>query len=379
VRSATVRAMSPPRTIRVRTQGRACAIHIETDALTRTGRLARGAGLASGPCAVVSDTRVARLYAKTLTRSLARAGFTPLTLLTVPPGERSKSLSHAERLYHAFARAGLERGRPVFALGGGVVGDLAGFAAATWLRGVPLVMVPTSLLAQVDSSVGGKVGVDLAEGKNLVGAFHQPHLVVIDPTVLETLPVRHVRAGLAEAAKVAWTLDRALLKALEQNAAVLRKGGRSVLARVVERCVRAKARIVSEDERDGGRRQILNYGHTAGHALEAVGGYRRWIHGEAVALGMAIAARISVRRGLIAEAVAQRQERLLAALGLPAAGRALAGVSARNVFDAMQLDKKRDAGKLRFVLTHGVGVVSFGHLVKRAEVLAALQDAGCDP
>jgi hypothetical protein len=210
-------------------------------------------------------------------------------------------------------------------------------------------MVPTSLLAQVDSSVGGKVGVDLPEGKNLVGAFHQPHLVVIDPTVLETLPVRHVRAGLAEAAKVAWTLDRALLKALEQNAGVLRKGGlsaRAVLARVVERCVRAKARIVAEDERDGGRRQILNYGHTAGHALEAVGGYRRWIHGEAVALGMAIAARISVRRGLLTEAAAQRQERLLAALGLRRRPRCHGRV-ASNVFDAMQLDKKRTGGETR--------------------------------
>ena len=172
-------------TLRVRASGSTSIIHIARGTLARTGRLALAAGLLPGPCAVVTDTRVARLYGAALERSLRAAGFSPITRVVVPPGERSKSLARVAALYEAFARAGLERGRPVFALGGGVVGDLAGFAAATWLRGVPLVMVPTSLLAQVDSSVGGKVGVDLAAGKNLVGAFHQPRLVVIDPDVLD--------------------------------------------------------------------------------------------------------------------------------------------------------------------------------------------------
>jgi 3-dehydroquinate synthase len=275
-------------------------------------------------------------------------------------------------LYEAFARAGLERGRPVFALGGGVVGDLAGFAAATWLRGVPLVMVPTSLLAQVDSSVGGKVGVDLPRGKNLVGAFHQPRLVVIDPDVLQTLPARHVRAGLAEAAKVGWALDRKLALLLERS-------GLERLEDVIVRAVRAKARVVAADERDQGARQLLNYGHTAGHALEAIGGYRRWIHGEAVALGMAIAARLAVRRRLLSADDEARQLALLARLGFPPAARALRGVSARKLFQAMQLDKKRSGGSLRFVLTERMGVASFGHRVGRAEVIAALQDAGCAP
>src|SRR5262249_4502228 len=160
----------------------------------------------------------------------------------------------------------------------------------TWLRGVPLVMVPTSLLAQVDSSVGGKVGVDLPEGKNLVGAFHQPRVVVIDPTVLKTLPARHVRAGLAEAAKVGWALGAPLVRLMERQAQAVTHGDVRALEAVIVRAVRAKANVVGEDERDVGQRQLLNYGHTAGHALEALGGYRRWIHGEAVALGMAIAA-----------------------------------------------------------------------------------------
>jgi 3-dehydroquinate synthase len=366
-------------TLRVEASGKTSIIHIARGALARTGALARAAGLEPGPCAIVTDTRVRKLYGAALARSLRKAGFEPRAVIAVPPGETSKSLARAASRYRAFAAAGLERGRPVFALGGGVVGDLAGFAAATWLRGVPLVMVPTSLLAQVDSSVGGKVGVDLAEGKNLVGAFHQPRVVVIDPDVLATLPPRHVRAGLAEAAKVGWTLDASLARLMERRADALKRGEVAALAPVILRAVRAKANVVSRDERDEGARQILNYGHTAGHALEALGGYRRWIHGEAVALGMAIACALAVRRGVLSAREASRQLGLLTALGFPAPERALAGVSARKVFQAMQLDKKRSGGNLRFVLTAGMGVASFGTLIGRAEVIAALQDAGCRP
>jgi 3-dehydroquinate synthase len=368
--------------LRLQISGAHTSILIADGALVRAGRLSAACGLAPGPCAIVTDTRVGRLYGAALKRSLASAGFPAKTLISVPPGERSKSLTRVARLYDAFARAGLERGRPVFALGGGVVGDLAGFAAATWLRGVPWVGVPTSLLAQLDSSIGGKVGVDLPAGKNLVGAFHQPRVVVIDPTVLASLPRRHLRAGLAEAVKVGFALDARLVAVLERSAARLRAGGagaRRTLTEVVTRAVAAKARVVQTDERDAGRRQLLNYGHTVGHALELLGGYRRWVHGEAVALGMAVEARIAVRRGLLAPATADRQARLLAALGLPEPKRSLAGISARKAFAAMQLDKKKSAGELRFVLTQGVGVASFGHHVKRAEVIAALQDAGCKP
>ena len=379
VLSATVRRMT---SVRVSAGGARYPIHIAEGALARAGRLARAAGIAPGPCAIVTDARVARLYGRKLRRALASAGFRVAVFVAVPPGERSKTVARTEALYAAFARAGLERGRPVFALGGGVVGDLAGFAAATWLRGVPLVMVPTSLLAQVDSSVGGKVGVDLPAGKNLVGAFHQPRVVVIDPAVLDTLPARHVRAGLAEAAKVGFALDRPLVALLERHAATLRAGGpraRRALSQVIARAVKAKARVVSSDERDQGRRQLLNYGHTVAHALESLGGYRTWIHGEAVALGMAVAARIAVRQELLSLRVADRQARLLRALGLPRPERALAGVSARKLLRAMRLDKKRISGEQRFVLTEGVGIASFGHRVSRAEVIAALQDAGCAP
>ena len=368
--------------LRLDVSGARSTITIADGGLARAGRLARASGLAPGPCAVVTDRRVGRLYGAALKRGLAAAGFPVKTFVAVPPGERSKSLARVAGLYDAFARAGLERGRPVFALGGGVVGDLAGFAAATWLRGVPWVGVPTSLLAQLDSSIGGKVGVDLEAGKNLVGAFHQPRVVVIDPTALASLSRRHLRAGLAEAAKVGFALDARLVALLERDAGRLSQGGpgaRRALHDVVVRAVAAKARLVQADERDAGRRQLLNYGHTVGHALELLGGYRRWVHGEAVALGMVVEARIAVRLGLLAAGTADRQSRLLAALGLPNPGRSLARVSARNAFNAMQLDKKKSAGELRFVLTEGVGVASFGHHVKRAEVIAALQDAGCEP
>ncbi|MGH7725251.1 MAG: 3-dehydroquinate synthase [Candidatus Eiseniibacteriota bacterium] len=348
-------------------------------ALSRLGVLMRRAGIAPGACAIVSDTKVARLYGAKARTTLARAGYRPVALLTVPSGERSKSLARAASLYRAFAKLGLERGRPVVALGGGVVGDLAGFVASTWLRGVPLVMVPTTVLAQVDSSVGGKTGVNLPEGKNLVGTFHQPRLVVIDPNVLATLPVRHVRAGLAEAAKMGFAVDRGLVPLLERDASALRKGGRDAvpaLARAIARAVRAKAKIVTQDEREDGLRQLLNYGHTAGHALETLGDYRRWLHGEAVAIGMTVAAGAAVRRGILSKAVAARQVALLEALGLPS--RLPAGVSARKLFDIMKLDKKSRAGSPRFVLTRGVGVASFGQPLNRSEVLVALQDAGAE-
>ncbi len=364
-------------TLRLSLRDGVSRVHLAPGALSRLGPLMRRAGLAPCPCIIVSDTRVARLYGSGTRRALSRAGFRPAHLITLPAGERTKSLARAARLYRAFAERGLERGQPVIALGGGVVGDLAGFAASTWLRGVPLVMVPTTVLAQVDSSIGGKTGVDLPEGKNLVGTFHQPRLVVIDPNVLATLPVRHVRAGLAEAAKIGFVTDRALVRLLERDAGVLRAGGPRALpalARVIARAVRAKARVVTADERESGVRQLLNYGHTTGHALETLGEYRRWLHGEAVALGMAVAARLAVRRRLLAPAVAERQARLLAALGLPA--RLPAGVSARKIFNTMRLDKKSRAGSPRFVLTRGVGVASFGQPLDRSEVLAALQDAG---
>ncbi len=370
--------MPRPTVLRARLDGASTTLHIEDGSLDRIGALVRRAGFDTGRVALVSDARVHRLYGARVRRSLARAGLVAEGSLVVPAGERSKSLAAAARLYEGFAQRGLERGRPVIALGGGVVGDLAGFAAATWLRGVPLVLVPTSLLAQVDASIGGKTAVDLPTGKNLVGAFHQPRLVVIDPRVLRTLPRRHLRSGLAEVAKVGFALDAPLVRLLERNAPLWRAGiaspaAATALRQVLERAVRAKLRIVTKDPREGGARALLNYGHTTGHALELLGEYRRWLHGEAVALGMLVAARLAVRRGILAAAVEARQAHLLRALGLP---RALPPISARKIWSAMRLDKKRAAGSQRFVLTQGVGVASFGERLKRSEVLAALQDAG---
>jgi 3-dehydroquinate synthase len=368
--------MPPTRSTVARVGGARVPVVLAPGGLATLGARMKKAGLAPGPCTLISDRTVERLYGAPTRRALRRSGFTPVATLVVPPGERSKSLAAAAVLFDRLAAAGHERGRPIVALGGGVVGDLAGFVAATWLRGVPLVHVPTTVLAQLDSSLGGKVGVDLESGKNLVGAFHQPHLVLADPRLLETLPPRHVRAGLAEAVKVGFALDRGLVALLERNAAGLAAGGRAArapLARVIARAARAKLEVVAADERDHGARQLLNYGHTVGHALEALGGYRRWLHGEAVALGMVVAATLAVRRGMLPPAVAERQRTLLAALGLAVR---LRRVSARNVLSAMRLDKKNVAGMPRFVLTTGVGIASFGQPVKRSEVIAALQDAG---
>ena len=368
------------RTWKARFGGTVVPLVFEPGGLAHLGRRMREAGLAPGTCALVTDRTVDRLYGARAITALRRGGFTKVARITVPPGEPTKTLAAAAALYERLAAAGLERGRPIVALGGGVVGDLAGFVAATWLRGVPLVHVPTTVLAQLDSSLGGKVGVDLDAGKNLVGAYHQPRLVLVDASLLDTLPARQVRAGLAEAAKVGFTLDRTLVTWLEADAVHLRAAGapaRAKLARVIERAARAKARVVSRDERDDGVRQVLNYGHTVGHALEAMGGYRRWLHGEAVALGMVVAAAAAVRGGWLPAAVAARQSALLHALGLPT--RLPRGVRARKVLDAMRLDKKSVAGTPRFVLTTGMGVARFGQPLKRSEVLAALRDAGAEP
>ncbi len=356
------------------------ALVVDPGGLCRLGRsMLDRSGLKAGPVSLITDRTVDRLYGATVRRSLIAAGFKPGRSIVLPPGERTKTLASAQVLYARLAESGHGRGRPIVALGGGVIGDLAGHVAATWLRGVPLVHVPTTVLAQLDSSIGGKVGVDLPEGKNLVGAFHQPRLVFADPRTLETLPMRHVRAGLAEAVKVGFALDRTLVAHLERNAEVLRAGGppaRAALALVIERSVRAKARVAAADERDTGVRQLLNYGHTFGHALEVVGGYKRWLHGEAVAIGIMAAAHAAVRAGVLSPVVRDRQEALLRSLGLAVRLRA---VSARNVFTAMRLDKKGTGSIPRFVLTTGLGVARFGQPLTRAQVLAALQDTGADP
>jgi 3-dehydroquinate synthase len=276
---------------------------------------------------------------------------------TVPAGEASKSLALAAELYGRLAAVAADRKTAVLAVGGGVVGDLAGFVAATYNRGLPLVMVPTTLLAMVDSSVGGKVGINLPEGKNLVGAFHQPGGVWIDTTFLDTLPDREYRSGLAEVVKYGMILDAELFAWLEQNAEAILRRDAAAVAHVVARSCRLKADVVEQDEREeSGQRMILNYGHTFAHAFESVGGYGTWLHGEAVAAGMVCASRVAERRGLVRPEVTARQVDLLRRFGLPIEPRS--DWPTDDLLAVMRRDKKNVAGRLRFILPTRLGQVA---------------------
>jgi 3-dehydroquinate synthase len=258
------------------------------------------------------------------------------------------------------------------AVGGGVVGDLAGFAGSAFMRGLPVIQVPTTLLAQVDASVGGKVAVNHPRGKNLIGAFHQPRLVLIDPETLRTLPEREYRSGLAEIVKTGAALDAELFRALEAGVDALRRRDASLLESVVATCCAAKARIVERDEREEtGLRMVLNYGHTVGHALEALSGYRRWTHGEAVAIGMAAAGRLAVRMGWVGGDVAARQDALLQAVGLPTR---FSGIDPREIVDALRHDKKARDGRVPFILMRGMGRAEACNEVPMDTVLEVLRE-----
>jgi 3-dehydroquinate synthase len=302
--------------------------------------------------ALVSDGNVAELFGARVGASLVTAGFDVFPL-SVAPGEASKSWQVAGELLQAFAHVGLGRRDLVVALGGGVVGDLAGFAAATYLRGVDFVQLPTSLLAQVDSSVGGKTGVDLPEGKNLVGAFKQPRLVVADTEILRSLPDVEWASGLAEVAKSAVIAGEGFLGWLEANAAGLRVRENHVTTDAVVRCVRFKAGVVSSDEREEGARECLNYGHTLGHAIEKVAGYGVLPHGLAVAEGMRFAARLSVEAAHGGLDFVQRQDRLLDGMLLPPMRESF---DPSELLEAMHSDKKARNGRVRFVLADGPGL-----------------------
>jgi 3-dehydroquinate synthase len=328
---------------------------IRRGSLDALGALARDTTRAER-AAVVTDPRVGRLYGARALASLRRAGLRA-EIVVVPRGERAKSTGVLAGLWDAFARLGLGRRDAVVALGGGVALDLAGFAAATWLRGVPWVGVPSSLLAQVDASVGGKTAIDLSQGKNLAGAFHHPALVVIDPDLLITLPFRHVRAGLAEIVKMGMAVDADLFRWLERHADALAAADPAQLERAVARAVAAKLAIVRRDprEREGGVRTSLNYGHTLGHAIEAASAFRGLLHGEAVAVGMRAAAEISVRVAGLDPRARARQDALLDRLGLP---RRMPPTPIARVLRAMASDKKGRGYRPRWVLTPQMGRAS---------------------
>jgi 3-dehydroquinate synthase len=317
---------------------------------------------------VISDSNVAPVHGQKCVDALA-AGGAKTDLLCVPAGESSKCAGEADRLWNEMARLGADRKTVVIAVGGGVVGDLAGFIAATYARGLQFVQIPTTLLAQVDSSVGGKVGINLPTAKNMVGAFWQPAGVLIDLDALQTLPEREFRSGLAEVVKYGVILDVAFFEYLEQNADAILRRDASALEHIVARSCQLKADVVEKDEHEEtGLRAVLNYGHTFCHAIEAVAGYGSYLHGEAVSIGMLAASRLAESLGRISPDITRRQLSLLKAFGLPTNAPEL---DQDQLLAAMQHDKKAESGRLRFVLPTRLGQVEIvsdvdAHLVRRA-------------
>ncbi|HOX58559.1 MAG TPA: 3-dehydroquinate synthase [Candidatus Paceibacterota bacterium] len=357
------------RIVRVPLGNRSYDIQIGTGLLARLGRECARLGL-NRYCAIISDQNVAPRFGQTARRGLARAGFVA-EVITVPAGETAKSLRTVEICYHQLAARRLERKSFIVALGGGVVGDLAGFVAATYLRGLPFIQVPTTLLAQVDSSVGGKVGVNLKSGKNLVGAFHQPRLVMCDLRTLASLPLREYRAGLSEVIKYGIIYDSALFEFLERDLPrLLRRDLRSLAAVVAWSC-EIKAEVVRQDETESGLRAILNFGHTIGHALEATSHYGKYLHGEAIAIGQVAAAKLSAKVLGLPENEVERIERLFQRAGLPTEVKTTIP-QRRKLLSAMRLDKKVSGGKVKFVLARRIGKVEFGHQVPTALIHQAL-------
>jgi len=339
---------------------------VEPGALARLGEIARGCAKADR-CALITDSNIVGLHADAATESLRGAGYEPL-VAAIDSGESNKNLDTVRELYDRLLDARLERKSPVIALGGGVTGDTAGFVAATYLRGVPFIQCPTTLLAMVDSSVGGKVGVNVPQGKNLIGAFHQPVAVVADPLVLRTLPARELRCGLAECVKHAIISDESLFTFIEENAEAIGAVDLEVTSELIKRNVAIKAAVVAADEREAGVRAHLNLGHTFGHAIEATSGYGSIQHGEAVALGLVAAATAAGRAGVCDASVAQRVAHLLQRLGLATEAN-LADNDA--LYAAMQLDKKVQNDRIRFVLPTGVGAVTIRDDLERKTIDAA--------
>lgn len=320
---------------------------------------------------VVTDSNVAPLYGEPLSAALGER--IPTQLLVVPAGEASKSPQHLQALWEGLLAAGADRSTAVLAVGGGVVGDLAGFAAASFARGLTFVQVPTTLLAQVDSSVGGKVGINLPHAKNMVGAFWQPAYVLIDIQVLQTLPDREYRAGLAEVVKYGVIADAPFLDLLEQHQDAVGARDPDLLGQIVCRCCQIKARVVAADERElSGQRAILNYGHTFAHALEAVTGYATYLHGEAVALGMVCASRLAERLQLVGPGFADRQQTLLAAWGLPTRW---PPADPDALLASMRQDKKSVQGQLRLILPTAWGEVASFQGIDELLIREVLADA----
>ena len=349
----SIRSLPQPDRVRVDLADRGYDIIIQAGLLDQAGECLRPLAK-SANAVVVTNAVVNRLYGSRLMRSLQAAGFRT-SVICLPDGERTKSLRWVSAILDELVRRRYERTTVLLALGGGVVGDLAGFAAAVYLRGIPFVQVPTTLVAQVDSSIGGKTGVNHPLGKNLIGSFYQPQLVLSDPDVLHTLPAREYRAGLAEVIKYGVIADARLFKFLETGMQGILNFDPAAVQHIIQSSSASKATVVSQDEREGDRRRILNFGHTLGHALETVTKYRRYRHGEAVAIGMVVAARLAVQLGLADTRVAARIRDLVHKAGLPDQ---LPPYPAAALLRAMRHDKKVRDQRIHFVLPDRIGHVS---------------------
>ena len=365
---------STPRCIAVQTATEQYDIHIGAGALAQLGQQAR-AWNKGKKAFVLTHPSLYELYGGRLNESLRAADYT-LESCLVPEGERSKTLRHAARLFTRLARMGADRQSVIFALGGGVIGDLSGFVAASYMRGIPLVHVPTSLLAMVDSSIGGKTGVNHPLGKNLIGAFYPPRMVVTDTSLLASLPEREYLCGLSEIVKAGAIGDPELFAFMENRVQAIRERDEATLTTLIERAIAVKVRVVQEDPTEKGVRAILNFGHTIGHALEAATAYAQYTHGEAVAIGMALVARLSERLEYCSADVRQRLYDLLTALRLPVA---YADIMPQPLLDVMAHDKKSVNGVVRFVMLEDIGSVAFQQSVPLDVLQGLLEEYAAAP
>jgi len=354
----------------VETKTQCYPIFVAYGLLDKLGEKIKKADL-SGTTTIISDENVFSLYGTKVKGILKSAGFS-VNAFVVPPGEETKSMDYAIKIYDFLVEHRAERDDIIIALGGGMVGDLAGFVAATFLRGMFWIQVPTSLVAMVDASIGGKVGVNHPEGKNLIGAFYQPNLVLTDPQTLTTLPQRELTSGWAEVVKHGMILDEEFVQFLESNVDRLTKLEPEALARAIARSAAIKAQVVSQDEKErGGKRTILNYGHTIAHGLEAATQYKRFLHGEAVAIGMVGVAKLSQRLGLLPSAAVERHQAMVREFGLPIG---FSGLDLTEITKAMELDKKVKEKAIRWVLLQDIGKVIIRNDVPQQDVLSVLRE-----
>lgn len=360
------------KTVNVELGERAYPIHIGNGILSELPALVQRTGI-KGRIGIVTDTNVGPLYADRVKAPLVEAGHY-VAVHAMQAGEPFKRMAAVEAICGTFLAEGLDRTSLVLALGGGVVGDVAGYAAASFMRGIPFIQIPTTIVAQVDSSVGGKTGVNHPLGKNTIGAFHQPLGVLIDMDLLQSLPDRELRAGLAEAIKHGIIADEKLFEFMEQNAAAILAKDPEALAVPIVRSCEIKAAVVAEDEKENGARANLNYGHTFGHAIESVTNYEKFLHGEAIAIGMVAAGALAVELGMVAAAFDARQRSIFAAYGLPVSW---AELPADEAIDAMRKDKKVRAGTMKFIVADQIGRVVQRTDITEAQVRAALAAVTC--